>query len=234
MIKLTDRAHGIDVSKYDRTFYPDLATHQLDFVTQRLSYGLKRDEAYTELWQGVEQVELRGGYHYLSSGVPWRDQMDFFLELAGTDYLWLAVDFEVAYNNVNLWFAEELGQSLAYLDANFAGKVLMYTNRYLYNEWIASRAWAKKFELWLAQYWDIPNPNKNPSLPSKRDKWTMWQYWHRANSLKYGLTRRWAGDVNVFNGTVEQMKEWANVKQAPKPVTIEERVDALEAVSHKH
>lgn len=67
-IPQTNRAHGIDISKYDKFFNPETATAQLDFVIQRISYGIRQDEAFGDLVDGVMRVPIRGGYHYLSSG----------------------------------------------------------------------------------------------------------------------------------------------------------------------
>lgn len=237
MRKVSNRAHGIDISKYDRWFRPEAAVKQLDFVVQRLGYGLRRDEAFDVLKPGVMKVPIRGGYWYLNSGIDWRRQMDMFLQVAGNDYHFLAVDFEKAFNVMTLRFAEDLGKCLEYLDDRFKGRVLFYTNKSIYQQWLSYRKWAAMFEFWYAQYFWRVDPDRDPVLPHNRPQWTLWQYTSKGNGREYGLSRENAADLNVFHGSVDAMRKWAQldvIVPPPPPPTLEERVEALEAKAHEH
>ena len=90
------RAIGIDISKWDTYYTPK---QPVDFVIQRLSYGLMKDERIVELTPPTLAAPVKGAYHYYSSGSPWQSQMDFFLGLAVDKYDFLALDVEKGYNS---------------------------------------------------------------------------------------------------------------------------------------
>lgn len=232
-MKITERAHGIDISKYDQWFEPATATGQLDFVIQRTSYGLKTDEAYAKLLPRVLEMELRGAYHYYSTAVPWQDQADKLLELTSDRHQWLCWDYEKYYNNLNQAAAEASFQALQYLKLHFWGRVLLYTNPSIYRDNLRIfGAWPDKEELWLAQYWLLPSPNKQPGLPDGRKNWTFWQYTDKGNGTLYGVSRPHACDLNVFNGTVDELRAWIGEgpppPNPPQALTLEQRVIHLE------
>lgn len=232
-MQITDRAHGIDISKYDQWFTPGSATGQLDFVIQRTGYGTVTDERFFQLQPGVLEMQIRGGYHYLSSAVPWQDQADLMLELVGDTHHFLAVDYEKYYNNLNRAFADACYQTLQYLKKYFWGKVLLYTNPDVYENFLKIYGdWPDNEELWLGQYWWFPSPNKNPGLPAGRSEWTFWQYTDKGNGPLYGVARPTACDLDVFNGTVDDLRAWVGIQPTlpppPEPLTLEERVTELE------
>jgi len=232
---LTPRANGIDISKYDQYFRPDLATKQLDFVIQRLSYGMRHDELRLQLKPGVMSMKRRGAYHYYSTSVPWLDQAKFFLDTAGLDYKWLCWDYEISYNNLNARTANDCMKALAWLKEYFPGKVVLYTSPYIYNTYLTPFVGnqPKAWPLWIAQYWYFWSPNKNPGLPTGVTDWALWQYTDKGNGTEFGLARSTAADLDVFNGTPLEMDDWIGIvprpPQPPIPKTIEERVEDLEA-----
>ncbi len=75
------QAHGIDISKYDHPVDLSRATGVIDFVIQRASYGMMRDERCEENWTAIRSVPVRGAYHYFSTGAPWKEQADRFLTI---------------------------------------------------------------------------------------------------------------------------------------------------------
>lgn len=219
----TQRAHGIDISKYDKFFQPETATGQLDFVVQRIGYGLFRDEAFETLVGGVMQVPIRGGYHYLTSGVSWKAQADLFLQhVEGRRYHFFACDFEGYYNEMSPQFAHDAWQWIEYVAKNSGVKTILYTNPSNYDGYISPSV--KQYgidwddvDLWLAQYWYVPDPNKNPSMPKGRTDWRIWQYTSKGNGTQYGVSRPTACDLNVFNGTVAEMRSWLGLDSTPPP-----------------
>lgn len=214
---ITSRAHGVDISKYDISFNPNLATAQLDFVIQRISYGLTRDQAYLALLPGVKQVPIRLGYHYLSSWYDYKTQADTFLRyVEGTEYHAFACDFEGAYNTLSVAFAKIAWDWMNYVEQKTGKEVILYTGKYLYQDYLTPSQskyginWNTK-QLWTAQYPLIPNPDGFPSLPSGRLGWAFWQYSSKGDGTKYGAGRSTACDLNVYNGTLEQLKTWLKV-----------------------
>lgn len=219
---VTPRAHGLDLSKYDLYFKPEEATGQLDFVVQRVSYGITRDEAFMNLVGGVMDVPIRGGYHYLSSWQSWRLQADKYLEyVAPYEYHFHNCDFESAFNTMSFAYARMAWDWIHYVEDKTGKPTLLYTSPSLYNQWIRPTQrivdW-NTVDLWTAQWFNAPNPNGTPTMPIGRTAgWKLWQYTDRADGRLYGVARPAACDLDVFNGTVEQMKGWLNVNSEPIP-----------------
>jgi GH25 family lysozyme M1 (1,4-beta-N-acetylmuramidase) len=210
------RAKGIDISKYDEYFHPEDAIHQVDFVIQRAGYGMVRDQRFDELFEGVRQIPIRGAYHYMSSSVPWRDQADRFLDhVRGRGFSFFVCDYERYYNDLTEEFTKETRKWLEYVHTESGKQTLLYTNIDLYNNHLLPYGdWMKSWDLWLAWYpysWsDIDT--QNPLLPSGRSQWSFWQYTDKANGVEYGLKRPSAGDLDVYNGTVEELYTWLGIE----------------------
>lgn len=238
-IPQTNRAHGIDISKYDKFFNPETATAQLDFVIQRISYGIRQDEAFGDLVDGVMRVPIRGGYHYLSSGGNWKQQADLFLErVKDKPYHFFACDFEGAFNRMSSAFAYEAWRWTQYVASNSKKKVVLYTNPSNYVSYIAPSEkeygidW-NSVDLWLAQYYFTPDPNKSPSLPKNRTQWSLWQYTDNGNGTQYGVARPTACDLNVYDGTKEQMGRWLKISAPPDPAEPPEPKSTIKIEIHK-
>lgn len=222
MSNITERAHGLDISKYDLFFRPEEATGQLDFVVQRISYRTTRDEAFDTLIGGVLSVPIRGGYHYLNSDTDWKRQADKFIEYVSPyKYHFFVCDFEGAFNVLSMDFANRAWNWIHYVQDKTGVTNLLYTSPSLYKDWIFPSQ--NKFginwnsvPLWQAQWLHTPNPNGTPSKVSGRiSGWNLWQYTDKGNGKLYGVSRPTACDLDVYNGTVEQMKEWLKIDTTP-------------------
>ena len=212
------RAIGIDLSKWDVSFDPAKATMPIDFAIQRASYAKIRDQAFDKIYEGVAKVGITGSYHYLSTGISWQEQADFFLEIVeGRGFGFYVCDFEGAYNAMSIKFAMEANQWMDYVARATGKPVLLYTNPNLYDlyAWHYCAGWP----LWIAQYWLFPSPNKNPGMPKRRKDWNIWQFSADRNrkSAAYGCGAR-SVDINVYNGTVDNMKSWLGVDQTIHPI----------------
>lgn len=217
--EVTERAHGPDVSKYDLRFDPAQASAQLDFVIQRVSYRTTRDEAFEALLPGVMAVPIRGGYHYLNSDKTWQEQADKYLSFVnGYEYHFHACDFEDAFNTMSLDLAYGAWRWIHYVQDRTGAPVLLYTSPSLYHDWIypsQSRFginW-NNVDLWTAQWFYTPSPDGYPSTPAGRTAgWKLWQYTAKANGTYYGLGRSTACDLNVFNGSVQELARFLNME----------------------
>lgn len=224
---ITTRAHGIDISKYDLRFDPSLAVEQLDFVIQRASYGaldgrVYKDEAFDALYPGVSRMAVRGAYHYLNSHMGWQAQMDFFLSVTnGKGFQFYVVDFESDYNVMSQAFAKMAWDSIQYLKVQTGKPVFLYTNWNLYVSYITPSEATYHIDwdtvpLWQAQYFYTVNPNGQPSNPTGRTAgWKMWQYTPNGNGVKFGCGRSTACDLNVWNGTLADMKTFLGITEVP-------------------
>lgn len=215
------RAQGIDISYYDISFDPTKSIYPIDFVIQRVSYGgssgsILKDPAFSRLLPGVQKVSIRGAYHYFSTFSSWQKQADFFLKtIKDADYHFYALDFESAFNQFTSQTVQDCISWMKYVQENTGKKTIFYTNPNLYDMY----AWAycADWPLWIAQYWNVPSPNKNPGLGRHRKKgdWLIYQYDCEINqkpgqSKNYGCGATCI-DRDVFNGTVEDMQSWIEI-----------------------
>jgi len=126
------RAYGLDFSKWALDWIkPENAP--IDFAIQRTSWGLHTDERYENHSQRMNQVDCRMAYHFYSSAVPWKEQVDYFLDLVNnnpyTNYQAIWWDYEEKYNNLSNRTAREAAEAIRYLRMGFKGRVGIYTNR---------------------------------------------------------------------------------------------------------
>ena len=222
------RAKGIDISKYDLSFDPTLATEPIDFVVQRASYRTTKDEGFDNLFPGVSQIPIRLAYHYLNSDTAWQPQADKFLSVvAGKDFHGFVCDFEATANVLSIPFAKAAWDFMKYIVLQTGKRCLVYTNYYHYKDFLTpSQAtyginW-NLADFWIAQYPSDPNPEAGtPTLPPGRVGWSMWQWTSRGNGTAHGTGRPTTLDQDVFNGTVEEMRTWLGIAEpepAPEPM----------------
>jgi uncharacterized protein YvpB len=75
-----------------------------------------------------------------------------------------------------------------------------------------------KWPFWLAYYLRRPAPNKTPGwkigtvkLKRPEGDWQFWQYTKRGKAVDYGLVGKEAVDLDVFNGTVEELRIYLGI-----------------------
>lgn len=237
---MTSRAVGIDISKWNVSYNPQAASSPPQFVVQRVSYGVLKDECYDSMRAGVMQTPVRGAYHYLTSSQRWDAQADYFLSLTlGKGYHFLVCDFETAYNQMSATFVSACINFLRRVRERSALPVLLYTNPSTYASWVApyDAARAAEFDLWVAQYPLLmrDRDTQQPTLPAGRKTWRMWQYTDKGSGVLHGVGSRDV-DLNVYNGTLDDMRAWLGLdkEDAPPPpappahLTLEERINYME------
>ncbi|MDH5606186.1 MAG: glycoside hydrolase family 25 protein [Anaerolineae bacterium] len=227
---MTTRAHGVDVSKWNGSFsLPAPPPLPVDFVIQRVSYGGMADEKLEVLHAQIQCIALRGAYHYFSSALSWQSQADIFLRLAGRSggYHFFALDLERDFNKRSAGFASGARQWIERVGQESGKRVLLYTNPAVYQDWLLPfGGWMEEHPLWVAQYWWLPSPEKSPGMKSmKRADWTFYQYTRRGNGRAYGSGSDHI-DLNVFNGTADDLRSWLDVDpQIDKPPVEDQYLD---------
>jgi len=226
---MIDRLIGVDVSKWNLGWSPDKATEPINWVIQRASYGMVRDQAFAQMLPEVQKVDIRGAYHYYSTAVTWEAQARFFLEtVLNKGFHFLVVDYERAYNNLTNTTTQGFVKMVDWLKRETGMKVWSYFNHDVFSNVIRPAGfsnWANAQDVWLAWYpyslsWKPPM--RDPRLPTGLNTWKAWQY----GAEGFGTAGRTAGnqfglpgkalDVNVFNGTLEDMKAYLGIT-APTP-----------------
>ncbi len=219
-------AHGLDISKYDIHYRAPVRA--VDFVIQRASYGLKSDERFEQLHAEIQPVPLRGAYHYFYTGIPWQQQAEHFLRLiTGRGYHFLALDYELLYNNLNAASAQDAQRIMRFWRAESGQQVLLYCNPNVYeNYFLPYGNWMREWPLWISQWhskWWYQNRANAPKLPRGVSDWAFWQYggdYQNPSGLwsvpGYNEGAAWGVDskhvdLDVFNGTPEELRQWARV-----------------------
>lgn len=218
-------AIGNDVSRYNITFNPSLASGPIDFSIQKATEGTTYvDLKYEEIWQGVSQVGIRGAYHYQRSGMSWEAQATHFLNISSQhDYHFSVLDVE-EYGNIynDTFFAD----TRRILDRwrNAGRFVVLYTNINGYNLLYSamSRLYGtsgitllNSVPLWLSYPNELPG---HPVTPTTRPNWWMHQYTYKGLPARWG-TGGTAVDENVFNGTVNDLRNVLGLGDTTPPPT---------------
>jgi GH25 family lysozyme M1 (1,4-beta-N-acetylmuramidase) len=223
------RAIGIDCSHWDISFNPSLATKPIDFAIIKASDGAYSSQpTYPKMMDGVRQIPIRGAYHYLRSGVDWKRQADVFLKKVEEnkgDFHLYACDFESINNTMSIAFSMHANLWMEYVQKAVPTKrVVFYTNRNLYILW--GWHYCPKWPLWYAQYynWPFGTENRNPAMPPGRTDWTIYQFQCERNqfpgqSRAYGCGAKFI-DLNVYNGTVANMRAWLKLNEVTTPPTV--------------
>ena len=230
--KITDRAHGIDLSHWQGKFVYADTWGQIDFAIGKIGepYMSKDwiDPKFSALWDvGIAQVGIRGLYWYQRSGVPWKQQADKFLEAADKLSPWvhiLALDVEKTNNTLNKNFFIDTKNILDYLMENGdERRVIHYTNPDILDNYMfpifkndpTYTDWLQKCPLWLAQYPYKPDPNGYPLTPKNRSTWDIWQYTSSGDVIVDGKRKYGSHDLNVYNGTLAEMRVWVGIDAPP-------------------
>ena len=210
------RAQGVDVSHWDGEFDPERAAQPIHFAVMKLTEGTTFvDSMADSIWQGVKKVSVRGGYHYQRSGMSWLTQANHYLNVADRfDFHFHVLDLESIGNTYSNSFFADTRRILDYWKTTTSKKVVLYTNISTYEVFAASilnqysdgQQWLDDLTLWIAWPSLIA---LNPLMPKGRTEWTFWQYRWDGPPADWGTDA--FCDVNVFNGSVEQLQAWADV-----------------------
>ena len=219
------RAQGLDTSHHDIYFRPAESQHRIDFAILRTGYGIMPDRIFVDSATNVanSDIPVPMVYHYLSTGAPITDQVNNMLSMVAKTplkpraYWW---DFETYYNEMNVGFAYELKQAIELTKQKTGSVVGLYTNMWLYNEYVSkSGDWHLTTPFWYSWPTTAYDPfTQNPYLPASRKDggWSIWQYNFNGVGTEWGLGRSYAADLDVYNGTLEDLKAWVGIGDEPE------------------
>jgi len=215
------RAVGIDISKYQGTFEPQ---GNINFIIQRASYGLTKDEKFNQLLPGVKQIERRGAYHYFSTELDPIEQAEFFFRTqGGQGFKWLAVDYEKTGNTLDAQGEQALTAFWHELHSKTEKPILLYTSSYVLRDNLIAYngEWAYGDELWIANYRDLAGEPETFGTG-----WLFWQHTKEGNGAEYGVGSEFV-DLNVFNGTVAELDDWLNIEPVDCCEELEKRINTI-------
>jgi MYXO-CTERM domain-containing protein len=225
---------GLDVSVYQGAIdWDQVAAAGKVFAITRIGDGLGHDSYFATNWAAIQAHGLiRGSYQFFRTGDDPIAQADIVVTAVGTlgpgD---LPVTADV----------EEQSPSLSPADYNTAlhrwsdrveqgtGKrPFIYTGRSYWDSYVGTSDFSDR-PLWHAQY-------TTDTCPDISDHWATWSYWqYRADPYpQYGIPGGTCPgvsgyvDLDVFNGSLDDLKALANVVTNHPPVGY---VDAIDCAS---
>ena len=204
------RAKGIDISHWQGSFTDP---GNLDFIIVKASDGILMHPWYTDHWDEIAKVPIRGAYHYFRTERPPTEQALTLLNaISSHKWHFIAVDYETRGNTLDRQGALNLLAMLKYLRNIQDLPVLLYTGAYLYRDNL--RVWSEEFDeflLWLARWRysdkEVADPTGSLSGDDLDRSWTFWQWTNLGKGDQAGVESETV-DRNVYNGTYEDLCVW--------------------------
>ncbi len=199
---------GIDVSEWQGSIdWGAVASGGVVFAVSRVSDGLHhRDDTFGTNIQGMRAHGiLTGAYQFFEPAQDPIAQADMFVDAVnaqgGID-LPPVIDVEATdglgpgdvANAVRAW--------VEHVEARMGRTAMIYTGKYFWEGEVGNPDMSNR-PLWHAQYTSAPCP----TIASTWPRWTIWQYSSTGSVPGIGGNV----DVNHFNGTREQLNDFASV-----------------------
>lgn len=192
---------GVDISHYQgKVDFEKMKKENIRFVFIKATEGAKyKDEMFEENYQNAQNNEMCvGAYHFFSTKSSGKKQADNFIKTVGDlkGKLPPVVDVEVygsddgSYDVVN-----ELNEYMTVIENHYGIKPIIYTTYKNYEKYVKDN-----FEeniLWIRSVY----------FPATfiAKKWTFWQYSDSEKKNFYSGEEDCI-DMNVFNGSIEELK----------------------------
>ena len=219
---------GIDVSRWQDD---NSTAQQMDFTKSvdmgakfvfiKSSQALWADEDILYNWKSAKDAGLlRGAYHFLDWVADPRKQAQYAWSIIQSDpgELPPVVDFEYwqpppANAFDKLWnYVVEMER--------LSGKIpIIYTGAFFWFDWGTQADVWKKYPLWIASYTSQDYMESNVEKLTPWDKWHFWQYTSKGDGIAFGAESEGL-DMNVFNGSLDDLKDFAGIEIIPEPEPI--------------
>lgn len=221
-----DKVYGIDLSKYQPKIWWHMLTLYCDkygtvfsgkapettYVQPVLFIILKSTEGATHVDKKYKHYVdiatkhrlVKGSYHFLTLNSGIQSQIDNYI--TNTDYkagdIPPILDIEIPKDQLqgnNL--SKMQGYALMWLvsiEKHYHVRPIIYASENYREKYLCSAAF-DNYDFWVARYYGV-----KPTNP----KWKLWQFTDKGQLS--GLRSRHDIDINVFNGTYADFKEWLN------------------------
>lgn len=195
---------GIDVSHYQGVVdWQQVAQAGMAFAFAKATDGITYvDPELAVNWPGMQTAGLlRGAYHFFEPNDDATAQAQHFLStvqlVPGDLPPVLDVEITGGVSNEQIWSG--VSTWLQIVEQETGRQPILYTASGFWNSH-APDLTLTRYPLWLADY------AAQPALPNG---WTSWLFWqHSQTGSVAGVTG--AVDLDLFNGTVEQLHELAH------------------------
>lgn len=219
---------GIDISSWQPL--PDwkrVAAYGIQYAYIRNADALTPDDKFANNWVGARGVVLRGCYQYFRYTSSGKAQADYFLSRIDKNDLGElppVVDVE-QYAPDPAYYAAQLKIWVDTVEAVYKKRAVIYTRPDIWNRIKPYCPWADINYLWIARY---PYSGTVPSIAlleggtldpvdlAPFGRWHLWQY----SSIGYVDGIGYPVDLDVFDGDLLALRQWAGLETPPPPVVV--------------
>ncbi len=225
---------GIDVSYWEAGIaWKKVRGHGIYFMFAKATEGEGYvDPTFDDNWVGAKSVGiLRGAYHFFHPNMNPVKQADKFIEIVkamnDNGELPPVLDLEMTDNQPAQVIIERAKTWLDRVQQRLGKRPIIYSSPgFLKSSFVVPGGgpplWANEYPLWIAHY-----GVSQPSLPKGWLKWTFWQY-SESGTVK-GINA--AVDLNWFNGTVEELYQFAGSPPPTATTYIVKQGDTLPGIA---
>lgn len=204
---------GIDVSYYQGTIdWPKVKASGRAFAIARVSDGATFDDPkFAQNWSGMKSAGiLRGVYQFFRPAQDPVKQADLLvdaIEKLGREPTDLppVMDVETADGQTATTVRANMKKWLDRVEARIGRKPIIYTAAFMSGT--IGTGWTA-YPLWVANY--------GVTCPQMPSDWTKWKFWQSSST---GSVPGIAGgvDLDQWNGTLQELIDWANPSPPPPP-----------------
>ena len=205
--------NGMDVSYYDTSVDWSVAKAAgIDFAFIRVTDGTQyQDPKFAEFWAGARTAGvIRGAYQFFRPAEDPIAQADLMLSLMGplqVGDLPPVLDVEVSGGLSTTDVAANIHAWVDHVTTVIGRAPIIYAGLYSWPEYTGG-ADLTSSPLWLAQYTTAACPD----IPAP---WTQWMFWQHSDTGTVDGVVSDQLDLNVFNGTLEQLQAFTVGGAAP-------------------
>lgn len=234
------RAYGVDVSDSWQTPYLEDGVDEgfpLDFVIQKAADGLsdwtdptnRNYATWLIMYNSIKHFKRLGGYHFFQTEYSGKNQAAVAIKIVNRGhYVFWNVDYEQYLNKITLATALELKKYIiAFRTAHPNVRIQLYTNGWintLLRSWLGN-TFMDSVDLWYAggPYYNVPlnAPLDDTIVPNIPNAFSMWQLSADGNQLAdefdFGTSETASIDLNLWNGTPDEMDVWLDLDPATLP-----------------
>lgn len=199
--------NGMDVSYYDDSVdWARAKAAGIDFAFIRVTDGTQyRDPKFGAYWDGAKAAGvIRGAYQFFRPAEDPIAQADLLLSLMGpleVGDLPPVLDVEVSGSLPPSEVAANVHTWIDHVTERIGRAPIVYAGLYSWPE-LTGATDVTSSPLWLAQYTTAACPN----IPAP---WTRWMFWQHSDTGQVDGVVSQELDLNVFDGTLEQLKAFA-------------------------
>ena len=202
--------HGIDVSEFQGNIdWNQVKASGIAWAYARIDDGTYMDTKFDQNWPAMKAAGvLRGAYQFFEPGDDPGALADIVIQKMGplgVGDLPPMLDMEVTGGQSPAVITAHIHTWIDKVQAATGRVPIIYTGKYFWNGNVGSADFAG-YPLWIAAY-----VSPCPSTPDPWGNWSMWQY--NSNGSIPGISGN--VDVDLFNGTIDQLNALASPPNKP-------------------